>query len=336
MKDGLNPKCPPAGPDRLAPLTQSDESWLKVLVQQSPLGISIARDGITLYANQACARLFGYDSPAQIIGTSQLGRVAPECRERVTDYIQRRRRGEPAPLAYEIRGLRNNGSTFPLYVEVSRIEWDEGPVSIAYFTDFTDRKCLEEALQRANGELEIRVEQRTVELAGLTEQLLDELERRKRTETLLKERENELEDRTARLENMNITLRTILEQREQDRRFLEQRVTANFNELIKPLLDKLRNALTETQRASCLDIIESNLEEIVSPFSRQLMEGSDRLTSTEIQIANCIRQGMRSKEIAALLKLSKGTIDFHRNNIRRKLGICNRKVSLRICLLSGR
>jgi PAS domain S-box-containing protein len=334
MKDGSDPKYPPAGPDRLAPLPQSDESWLKVLVEQSPLGISIARDGITLYANQACARLFGYDSPAQIVGTSQLGRVAPESRAQVTENIRRRKQGEPVPSAYEITGLRRNGSTFPLYVEVARIEWDDGPVSMAYFTDCTDRKCLEEALQGANTELEIRVEQRTEEFAGLNEQLLDELERRKRTETLLKERENELEDRSARLENMNITLRTILEQRDQDRKILEQRIAANVNELIKPLMDKLRKARTEVQRASCLDLIESSIEKIVSPFTHNLTGDSARLTATEIQIASCIGQGMRSKEIAALLKLSKGTIDFHRNNMRRKLGISNKKTSLRTHLLS--
>jgi PAS domain S-box-containing protein len=329
MKDGSDPKYPPAGPDRLAPLPQSDESWLKVLVEQSPLGISIARDGITLYANQACARLFGYDGPAQIVGTSQLGRVAPESRAQVTEYIRRRKQGEPVPSAYEITGLRRNGSTFPLYVEVTRIDWDEGPVSMAYFTDCTDRKCLEEALQGANTELEIRVAQRTEELSRLNEQLLYELQHRRQTEADLKERESELEERSARLADLNVTLRTILEQRDQDRRILEQRVTANFNELIKPLLDKLRKARTESQRVSCLDIIESNLEEIVSPFTRQLTGEPARLTATEIQIANGIRQGMRSKEIAALLKLSKGTVDFHRNNIRRKLKINDRKTTLR-------
>ena len=94
-------------------------------------------------------------------------------------------------------------------------------------------------------------------------------------------------------------------------------------------MDRLRNTRTEIQRASCLDLIESSFDEIVSPFTRDLTGSQTRLTSTEIQIAKCIRQGMRSKEIAALLKLSKGTIDFHRNNIRRKLNINDRKISLR-------
>ena len=42
---------------------------------------------------------------------------------------------------------------------------------------------------------------------------------------------------------------------------------------------------------------------------------------------------MRSKEIASLLNISKGTIDFHRNTLRRKLGIKDRKTSLRSHLI---
>jgi PAS domain S-box-containing protein len=328
MKDGSDQRTLPDL------ITQGAKSWYKTIVEQSPLGISIARDGITLYANQACVRLFGYDTPEDIIGTSQLGRVAPESREQVTENIERRRRGEPAPAAYEIMGLRRNGSTFPLYVEVARIDWDGEPVSMAYFTDFTARKEMEEILRKAHEELEVRVRERTEELANVNEKLLSDIAERLRVEETLRQRELELEIRSSKLEDLNVTLRTILEQREQDRRHIEQQVVTNFNELIKPLLDKLRKARTETQRVPYLDLIESNLDEIVSPFIRQLTGEAVRLTATEIQIANCIRQGMRSKEVASLLRLSKGTVDFHRNNIRRKLGINNRKTSLRTHLES--
>jgi PAS domain S-box-containing protein len=458
MKDESDPRNQPGHNPQ-----KSAAPWFKALVEQSPLGISVARDGITLYTNQACARLFGYDSPEKLVGTSQLGRVAPESRAQVNEYIQRRKRGEPAPLAYEIRGLRRDGSTFTLYVEVVRIEWHDGPVSMAYFTDFTEkkraeealresekrfrslvesideflaendtngvctyaslrlfdilgyqpdellgktpfdfmvhdeaervrelfrravsqreplhslvytilhksgrplimetsaipyfdekgalagyrsitrdvtaRKEMEDALRKAYDDLEARVRERTEELASVNAKLLKDITERLRVEETLRRRELELEARNIKLEDMNVTLRTILEQREQDRRILEQQVIANFNDLIKPLLDKLRKALTETQRASCLDVIESCLDDIVSPFTRQLTGGSVRLTATEIQIANCVRQGMRSKEISDLLKLSKGTVDFHRNNIRRKLGIGDRKTNLRAYLLSGR
>ena len=117
MKDGLDSRNQPAGADRLDPGLQSEESWLKTLVEQSPLSISIARDRITLYANQSCTRLFGYDSPPQIVGTSHLGRVAPESRAQVSDIIRRRKGGE----------WRSSGSSGM-----------SGPVSMVYFTEFKD------------------------------------------------------------------------------------------------------------------------------------------------------------------------------------------------------
>jgi PAS domain S-box-containing protein len=327
MQDGSDQRTQPDLSYREA------EPWYKTIVEKSPLGISIARDGITLYANQACVRLFGYDSPEEIVGTSQLGRVAPESRAQVTENIERRKQGEPAPSAYEIVGLRRNGSTFPLYIEIARIDWDGEPVSMAYFTDFTARKEMEEILRKAHEDLEMRIHERTEELAKVNEQLVDDIAERLLVEKALRQREMELELRSVKLEEMNVTLRTILEQRDHDRKLFERRVVANVNELIKPLLEKLRKCQTEAQRESCLEIIKSNLDQVISPFTRQLMGGSVRLTATEIQIANCIRQGMRSKEVAALLKLSKGTVDFHRNNMRRKLGISDRKISLSSHLL---
>ncbi|HOX00467.1 MAG TPA: PAS domain-containing protein [Deltaproteobacteria bacterium] len=40
----------------------ADNAWFRAMVDSSPMGISIARDGITFYANEACVRMFGYDS----------------------------------------------------------------------------------------------------------------------------------------------------------------------------------------------------------------------------------------------------------------------------------
>jgi DNA-binding CsgD family transcriptional regulator len=47
-----------------------------------------------------------------------------------------------------------------------------------------------------------------------------------------------------------------------------------------------------------------------------------------------VRGGMTSKNIAALLGITAGTVDTHRNNIRKKLGLKNGKTNLRSCLLS--
>ena len=300
-------------------LVQSD-AWLRSLVDQSPLGISIARNGITLYVNQACARLFGSSAPAEHVGTSQLIRVAPQSRDTVAGYIRRREQGEAAPNAYQIMGQRKDGTVFPLHVEVSRIRLMGVRLSVAFFTDFTERKAMEEALWKAHEDLEKRVNERTRELVKLTE--------------TLRQREAELESRTAKLEDLNVTLRTLMDQRDQDRRNLEARILANVNELVKPSLEKLRKCSLTKEASAHVSILETTLGEIVSPFMQQLADTCSNLTSTEVQIVNLIKQGMRSKEIADLMKLSKGTIDFYRKTVRRKLGISNKKTNLRAHLLS--
>ncbi len=83
-----------------------------------------------------------------------------------------------------------------------------------------------------------------------------------------------------------------------------------------------------------MDIVESNLKDIVSPFARGISTEFLKLTPTEIQVANLIREGKTTKEIANLMTLSAKTIEFHRDNIRRKIGIKNKKINLRTHLLS--
>jgi len=58
------------------------------------------------------------------------------------------------------------------------------------------------------------------------------------------------------------------------------------------------------------------------------------LTPTEIQVAVLIKEGKSSKEIAESLRVSAAGIDFHRKNIRKKLGLKNTKTNLRSFLLN--
>ena len=126
----------------------------------------------------------------------------------------------------------------------------------------------------------------------------------------------------------------LLKHRDEDREVLEHTILANVKELVFPYIEKMRGSQLSGNQLTYLDIIESNLSHIVSPFLQKLSAVFARFTPTEVQVADMIRSGKTSKEIADLLHVSKGTVDGHRNNIRSKLGLSNKKTNLQTYLLS--
>lgn len=150
----------------------------------------------------------------------------------------------------------------------------------------------------------------------------------------LKESEAALRQERERLEETNTALRVLLRQREEDKTRLEETMYSNVDRLVLPYVERLdQTRLTEKQR-SLLGIIDTNLREVISPFLRNLSSLSLKLTPQEIEVANMVRSGRSSKEIAELLTLSVAGVSFHRKQLRTKLGLTNSKINLRSYLLS--
>jgi PAS domain S-box-containing protein len=127
-------------------LNNSEERF-RSLIESSPLGILIVRDGELIYSNPAFNRMYGYDERDEFGETILMDRIAPECRDLIADRNRRRERGEDVPSAYEFIGLRKNGARFPVYIELSLIEMYDGVATIAYLLDITEQKKAEEALR---------------------------------------------------------------------------------------------------------------------------------------------------------------------------------------------
>jgi PAS domain S-box-containing protein len=146
--------------------------------------------------------------------------------------------------------------------------------------------------------------------------------------------ESKVTERTKDLQNTNTALEVLLNKRENDKRDLEERVAFSIKEVITPYLELLKKTPLDKHQAIYLDALETNFLEIASPFMEILSDSLQKLTPTEIQVINLIKQNKISKEIADFLGISSRTVESHRDNIRKKLGIKNKKINLRTYLLS--
>ena len=161
-----------------------------------------------------------------------------------------------------------------------------------------------------------------------------DITKRKQAEDDLKRKDRELEIKSRSLGESNTALKVLLKQREDDKRELERNMVANVKKIIIPYIQKLRKDQLTLDQIVCIDTIENNLLGITSPFLHNMTLKDCNLTPKEFHVANLIRDGRTSKEIADFLNVSVGVVDFHRNNIRRKLNLNNRKVNLRFSLMS--
>jgi len=164
--------------------------------------------------------------------------------------------------------------------------------------------------------------------------IIHDITKRKQAELALIERGKELENKTHELEEVNAALKVLLKHRDEDKKEFEEKVIANVKKLVLPYFEKLYKSRLNDRQMVYLNIIKSNLEDIITPFIHQLSSKYSDLTPSEIQIAGLIKDGKTTKEIAELLNSSTGTIDFHRNNLRKKLDLRNTKTNLRSFLLS--
>lgn len=156
----------------------------------------------------------------------------------------------------------------------------------------------------------------------------------KKVEKALKEREIELERKNLRLKEFNSALKILLEKRDGDKKVLEEKLLMNIKNLILPYVEKLKTTPLNNKQEVFLEIIQSNIEDILSPFAHNLSYKYLNFTPTELQVADLVKQGLRTKEIADLLNSSPETVSGHRKSMRKKLNLKDKKSNLRTHLLS--
>ncbi len=312
------------------------EEELKVkdfAISSSINGIAIGDlEGTITYVNQAFLQLWGGTDPAEVIGKSAL--TFAQSQEDAAAILKSvYDRGN---WMGEIIGIKKDGKPLAVQLSANMVKDDDGkPICLmCSFVDTTERKIAEQKLQRAYESLEQRVEERTEELVRANIRLKKEIEERKQAELSLLQKEDELRLQSLHLEETNTALKVLLKRGEQDKNDLEEKVLSNIKELALPYVEKLKATTLDEKQKTFLEILEANLTDIISPFLKKLSSQYLNLTPTEIQVANLIREGKATKEIAEILNISERAIEFHRNNIRDKLGLKKSKTNLRSYLLT--
>ena len=195
------------------------------------------------------------------------------------------------------------------------------------------RKQIESVLNKIQDELEIKVKVRTSELSAANNKLKVEIAERVQAETALKVREKDLEDKTKSLEELNSALKVLLKKRDEDKEDIEEKILINIKQLLLPYLEKLEQTQLQQDQFRYIEILKSNLDGIVSPFLQNLSSSFINLTPMEIKVANLIKDGKTTKEIAEFLGVSIRTVDGYRSNLREKMKIKNKKTNLSTYLL---
>jgi PAS domain S-box-containing protein len=162
--------------------------------------------------------------------------------------------------------------------------------------------------------------------------VIEDVTERKQAEAVLQRAHEEMQFKNITLQELNTTLKVLLKQREDDKIDMEERFVMNVQNLVIPFVEQMKKGCLDAGAQSCLEIIETHLRDIATPLLKNIRQFN--LSPKELKVAALVRNGRSTKEIAKILGLAAGSIDIHRNNIRRKLGLNGRRTSLQSHLVT--
>ncbi len=319
---------------RTEAILRESEGRYRILLESSPDPIVVYdMKGVATYVNPAFEKTFGM-SRDELLGR-QIDFVPAESWPETRQAIERMLSGQTINL-FETRRLTKDGRVLDVQLSSTLYHDADGEPAgnIVILRDISAQKQAERQLQAYRDRLEQLVAERTAELESSNRALEQEIEERKQAELSLQKHQQELRAQSHHLEEVNTALRVLLKQHEKDQLGLSEMVRRNVEELVFPYLEKVMHTRLDTRQKTLLQILETNLNNIISPFINRLAAEAGNLTPMEIRVADLIKAGKTNDEIAELLLVSKNTVLFHRHNIRSKLDIKNKKINLRAHLLS--
>jgi len=263
------------------------------LAEQSPNMIFIIKSSKVVYANRKCEEITGYKRDELHSADFDFFRlIAPESVKLIKKNFKKHMSGEEVE-PYEYTLIRKSDKRIEVIITTKLINYEGENAILGILTDITERK---------------------------------------NAEKILREKDNKLERQAKNLTEMNTALKVLLEQREKEKTNIKESLLANIKKLVYPYIEKLENKGLKEDAQTFVNIIKSNINDLISPLASNLSSKYFSLTPSEIQIADLIKHGKTSKEIALMLNVSPKAVSFHRGNLRKKLGLLNKKINLRTYL----
>lgn len=277
---------------------RASEDRYRQLFESAYDAIFILKDGMIIDCNRKAVDLFKSSRKA-MIGLSPL-ELSPDTQPDGAlsrDAISKKEAMvmHVGPQVFEWRFLRRDGSQFDAGVSLTRFKLTGTPHGIAIVRDVTERNKWVQTLKHS---------------------------------------EKELAEKTSYLEKVNLALKASLDHREVEKRAVEEHMFVNLKRFVFPYLNELGKCKISPDAKAYVNIIATNLNDIVSQLPRTVFSKYIDFTPTEVRIADLIREGRNSKAIAQILRLSPSSVQWHRKNIRGKLGLTNKKVNLQTYLTS--
>ena len=137
--------------DMISVLNKSESMVLALLESASQAIISIDQTGKIVLANPRTEEIFGYTREELLDNHIEL--LLPESKRlshtRDRQAYFARPHVRPMGIGMELAGRRKDGTEFPVEVSLSYVQIDEGLFAIAFVSDISQRKALEEQLQHS-------------------------------------------------------------------------------------------------------------------------------------------------------------------------------------------
>jgi PAS domain S-box-containing protein len=138
----------------------------------------------------------------------------------------------------------------------------------------------------------------------------------------------DLRDKEAEIEKMGIALRQVIRSVEEERQELRDQITSQVKKQVLPALERIAREKAPEIREGYRSVIEEQLVDMTGDSSGELDAELLRLSPREMEVCQLVQIGKSGKEIAELLNMSFETVQTHRKNIRRKLGLRGSRTTL--------